>query len=161
MRRKEKECNDMAVMEEFLKQGEVMHLAIHDPDNPNQPSGQAAPYIVPVHYVYDEGVLYFHSAMEGMKLDLIKKNPRVGFNITALYKIRQADSPCGTGTAFGSVTGSATAYLHEHKQEVLNLFTDRFTQHPHTEFPADMLAKVAVVRLAIDTIFFKVDKRGV
>lgn len=39
------------------------------------------PYVVPVAYKYDEGKLYFHSEKEGKKVDFIKKNNRICFEI--------------------------------------------------------------------------------
>lgn len=37
------------------------------------------PYTVPVNYVYSDGVIYFHCAAEGHKLDAIRKEPKVSF----------------------------------------------------------------------------------
>ncbi len=37
------------------------------------------PYAVPVSYVYAAGKLYFHSALQGHKLDGIARNPKVSF----------------------------------------------------------------------------------
>lgn len=44
-------------------------------------SGQ--PYAVPLSYVYVDGILYFHSAKTGYKLDLIRENPRASFCVIA------------------------------------------------------------------------------
>ena len=44
------------------------------------------PYVVPVAYRYHEGAIYFHSAKRGKKLDFIKKNNRVCFEIDEWQK---------------------------------------------------------------------------
>ncbi|WP_438590906.1 pyridoxamine 5'-phosphate oxidase family protein, partial [Faecalibaculum rodentium] len=37
------------------------------------------PYAVPISYVQDGDVLYFHCARSGHKLDLIRQNPKASF----------------------------------------------------------------------------------
>lgn len=39
------------------------------------------PYAVPLSYVYEDGYLYFHSALKGYKVDLINKNNNASFCI--------------------------------------------------------------------------------
>lgn len=37
------------------------------------------PYTVPLNYVYENGVIYFHCAKTGHKLDAIRRSPKVSF----------------------------------------------------------------------------------
>ena len=37
------------------------------------------PYAVPVSYVYADGKMYFHSAVQGHKMDAIRQHPEVSF----------------------------------------------------------------------------------
>ena len=39
------------------------------------------PYGVPLSYFYDDGIIYFHGAKEGYKLDCIKNNPKACFTV--------------------------------------------------------------------------------
>ena len=39
------------------------------------------PYTVPMNYVYDNGCIYYHSAVEGHKLDAIRANDKGSFNV--------------------------------------------------------------------------------
>ena len=41
------------------------------------------PYGIPLNYIYDNNKIYFHCAMEGHKLDAIKRNEKVSFCVTA------------------------------------------------------------------------------
>lgn len=45
------------------------------------------PYGVPLSHVYDNGKLYFHSALDGHKLDLIEENSSVCFTVIAQDEI--------------------------------------------------------------------------
>lgn len=40
------------------------------------------PYAVPLSYVYHNGIIYFHSAKAGHKVDAIVKYPKVSFSVT-------------------------------------------------------------------------------
>ena len=76
MRKADREVKDRNDVFEIVKKGRICHLCIND---------DVYPYIVPLNYGYevigDELYLYFHSAMEGRKIDLLKKNNHVSFEI--------------------------------------------------------------------------------
>ncbi|MBN1777909.1 MAG: pyridoxamine 5'-phosphate oxidase family protein [Clostridiales bacterium] len=57
-------------MEEILRRETLGFLGVCD-------AGQ--PYIVPLTYAYLDGIIVFHCALEGKKLDCIRANPRVCF----------------------------------------------------------------------------------
>lgn len=39
------------------------------------------PYTIPINYVYDDGKIFFHGAKEGHKIDSLKNNAKVSFNV--------------------------------------------------------------------------------
>lgn len=41
------------------------------------------PYAVPLSYVYHEGKLYFHSALQGHKIDAVRRNAKASFCVVA------------------------------------------------------------------------------
>ena len=47
---------------------------------------EGEPYVVPVAYGYREGKIYFHSALKGKKLDFIRGNSRVCFEVDEWQK---------------------------------------------------------------------------
>ncbi|MCI8611623.1 MAG: pyridoxamine 5'-phosphate oxidase family protein [Clostridiales bacterium] len=67
------------------------------------------PYVVPLSYGYtmENGVLtlYFHSAVEGRKMDIWKRERAVCFTVGMEGALRAAPSPCGYGYAYSSVMG--------------------------------------------------------
>ena len=58
--------NGLAEMEELLKKAEVGRLALSD---------GTKPYVVPINFLYVDGKIIFHCALEGKKLDILSKNP--------------------------------------------------------------------------------------
>ena len=82
------------------------------------------PYGVPLSHVYDDGKLYFHSALTGHKVDLIKKNDNACFTVIAKDEIH----PERYTTYFQSVIafGKVRIIEDEHrKREILEILGRR------------------------------------
>jgi nitroimidazol reductase NimA-like FMN-containing flavoprotein (pyridoxamine 5'-phosphate oxidase superfamily) len=69
MQRSEREMTGRNEMNEVLRRGKYAHLSLSRGDEP---------YILTLSYGFDEqsNQLYFHTAHAGMKLDIIRYNPR-------------------------------------------------------------------------------------
>ena len=39
------------------------------------------PYAIPMNFYYEDGKIYFHGAKSGHKIDVLKENPKVSFNV--------------------------------------------------------------------------------
>lgn len=66
------------------------------------------PYIVPLSFGYrwdEELYLYFHSAREGRKLELMKKNDLVCFELETGVALLKDESPCKWGMRYSSIIG--------------------------------------------------------
>ena len=72
MRRNEKTLSDNIEIEKILSIAEVGRLAT---------LGHDGPVIKPVNFVYLDGAFFFHSATKGEKIDHIKANPKVCFEV--------------------------------------------------------------------------------
>jgi nitroimidazol reductase NimA-like FMN-containing flavoprotein (pyridoxamine 5'-phosphate oxidase superfamily) len=70
MRRKEKEMDSLVEAEVVIRNSLVCRLGLSD-DN--------RPYVVPLSFGYENNTLYFHSASEGKKVEILKKNSNVCF----------------------------------------------------------------------------------
>ena len=68
MRRKDKEITDIESIEKIIHKAKVCRLALSLDDTP---------YVVPVCFGYSAETIYFHSAKEGKKIDIIKKNKQL------------------------------------------------------------------------------------
>ncbi|MDO4544577.1 MAG: pyridoxamine 5'-phosphate oxidase family protein [Bacillota bacterium] len=85
------------------------------------------PYGVPVSYVYKNGKIYFHSAMEGHKLDAIKKEPKVSFCVVGADNI---DAGKFT-TNYKSVICFGKAHIaesDEEKQKILEEIVSKYSK---------------------------------
>ena len=105
MRRKDREITDIETIRAILDKAKVLHLAMID---------GARPYVVPMNYGYAlaDGrlTLYLHSAKEGRKLDVLRKNDRVAFVLeTDVSPISGGEIPCKYGASYASVMGEGKA----------------------------------------------------
>jgi nitroimidazol reductase NimA-like FMN-containing flavoprotein (pyridoxamine 5'-phosphate oxidase superfamily) len=72
MKKKNQEIIDKRIINEILTCSEICRIAMLDNDSP---------YILPVNYGYKDNIIYIHSAPEGKKIDLLKKNNKICFEI--------------------------------------------------------------------------------
>lgn len=100
MRRKDREINDINEIEAIINSAIICRLAMVDEDYP---------YIVPLCFGYEDYTLYFHSASQGKKLDLLKKNNRVCFEFDIDQRLKMRDKACEWGMTYKSVVGFGKA----------------------------------------------------
>ncbi len=75
------------------------------------------PYGVPLSHVYNDGKLYFHSALVGHKMDLIRQNENVCFTVIAKDEIH----PERFTTYFQSVIASGKIRIVDDEEEKLHI----------------------------------------
>lgn len=118
MRRKEREIKDISELVKILSKNCVGTLSV---------SGGEYPYAVPLNFGFSENDgkfnVCFHCASEGKKIELIKKNPKVCFEVHTMERITgEGDEPCVYSCAYESVIGFGCAReltSHDEKKEAL------------------------------------------
>ena len=112
MTKRERQVTDPQQIKEILDTAQVVHLGLCV-DN--------EPYVVPMNYGYtmEEGklTLYLHSAVRGKKLDMIRSNPRVFFEMDCDRKPFEGNLPCQYGLSYSSLMGRGTAAIVEDVEE--------------------------------------------
>jgi nitroimidazol reductase NimA-like FMN-containing flavoprotein (pyridoxamine 5'-phosphate oxidase superfamily) len=68
MRRKDREISDTTLIEDVIGNSLVCRLGMSRNDQP---------YVVPLCFAYSNNTLYFHSAGDGLKLEILQHNPNV------------------------------------------------------------------------------------
>lgn len=108
MTRREREVTDTEEMRKILEESKVVHIGLCDGDQP---------YVVPMNYGYTfengELVLYLHGAKEGYKYDVIRKNPKVSFEMECGVVPFEGNIACQYGTAYASIIGKGKAEIIE------------------------------------------------
>ena len=104
MRRKDREIRDRAGLEAIFERADACRLAF---------AAGGEPYIVALNFGYERAgaasgdlpVLYFHCAREGRKLDLMRKAPRVCFELDTDHELVTGPAPCDWGMKYASIVG--------------------------------------------------------
>ncbi|WP_040197308.1 pyridoxamine 5'-phosphate oxidase family protein [Candidatus Soleaferrea massiliensis] len=144
MRQSKRQVTSPDELIKILEHGQVCRLALQD---------GAYPYIVAMNYGYEMGenlTLYFHCAHEGKKIDLIKKNPRAGFQLEGDTKLVAGEHPCQYTTCFESIVGSGEIEIIEDERERIRGLDLLMRHHGWTgklEYLPKSLALASVLKL--------------
>ena len=111
------------------------------------------PYVVPMNYGYamEDGrlTIYLHSAQQGKKLDMIRQNPKVFFEMDCDWVPFEGEKPCQYGLSYSSVMGRGTATIVEdveEKKRAMSLLMKTQTEKDFT-FDDRLVSIVAVIRI--------------
>ena len=143
MRRKEKEIKDQDRLIEILHNEQVCRIGFND---------YPYPYIIPLHFVYDNDHIFFHCAKIGKKMDLIKKDGHVCFELDKQISIQSSGIACEWGTRFQSIIGAGFAEVIKNKPEktiALNLLMKKYSGRSDWEFMKKGINDVSVIRIDI------------
>lgn len=145
MRRKEREIRDEHSIRGILEQGLVCRLGLCD---------GRFPYIVPMSYGACSGRLYLHGATEGTKIDLLRKNNRVCFEVDVDARIARGDSACRWSMKYRSVIGYGTARILENdgeKRAGLDVIMAHYGG-PEGPYDGQSLARTCVIEIVIERV---------
>jgi nitroimidazol reductase NimA-like FMN-containing flavoprotein (pyridoxamine 5'-phosphate oxidase superfamily) len=115
MRRKDKEIVNIEDKMDIINKCKVCRLGLSDNNKP---------YIIPLNYGYSFEnnilTLFFHSALEGKKNDIMKNNRNACFEIDCDTEIIEGENPCYYGYEFKSIIGFGEIIILENKEEKNN-----------------------------------------
>lgn len=103
---------------------------------------QNEPYVVPVSYGYDQGRIFFHSAKQGKKVDFIKNNSRVCFEVDEWEK-----GSANVDESFASVICYGTATLREDIEAQREFFEVLRGQKPSDEQLGRMESYIGIIQI--------------
>jgi len=147
MTKRERQITDEKKILDILDAGKVLHLGLAV-DN--------EPYVVPMNYgyTYENGklVVYLHSAVRGKKLDMIRANPKVFFEIDCDRVPFEGSLPCQYGLAYSSVMGKGVARIVDDVEEKKKAMTILMKTQTGKDFSFEdrLVSIVAVIRIDVD-----------
>lgn len=147
MRKAQREIGDPERIRAVMAEAQVCRIGMCD---------GAEPYVVPMNFGLGEGCLYLHCAREGRKIEILRRNDRVCFEMDLLRQIRQAATGCGWTARFASVIGTGRAVFVEDPEEKRRGL-DRIMVHYAGEagpfdYPPENLARTLVLRIDIESL---------
>ncbi len=145
MTRREREVTDINKIIEILDKSKIAHIGMVDGDEP---------YVVPMNYgyVFEDGklVIYLHGARRGRKLDVMRANPKVFFEMECDLVPFEGDIACRYGITYSSVMGKGIAEIidedTEEKKKALSILMKTQTGKDF-EFEDKMVSFVSIIKI--------------
>ena len=147
MTKREQQVTDLSEIARILETGKVLHLGLAV-DN--------EPYVVPMNYghTFEDGklTLYLHSALRGKKLDMMRRNPNVFFEISCDLQPFEGKLPCQYGLVYSSIMGRGKARIVEDVEEKKQAMTHLMKTQTGKDFSFEdrLVSIVAVVRIDVE-----------
>ena len=108
MTRRERQVTDINEIIKILDNSKVLHLGLVDGDEP---------YVVPMNYGYtyenEKLTIWLHCARQGRKLDIMKVNPKVFFEMEYGITPFEGEVACKYGITYSSIMGRGIATIIE------------------------------------------------
>lgn len=148
MRRHDREITRKTELEEIISRADVCRIALAN-DN--------MPYIITMNFGYsgETGTLYFHCASEGRKIEMIKQNNLVCFEMDTDHFISGGERGCDWGMKFSSILGYGKIFIvsgEEEKIKGLNHIMAHYAGDKQYSFDSGILMQTTVLRLEISEI---------
>jgi nitroimidazol reductase NimA-like FMN-containing flavoprotein (pyridoxamine 5'-phosphate oxidase superfamily) len=145
LRRKDKEITDKNEIESIIRKSLVCRLGLAD---------NGTPYIVPLCFGYKDNSLYFHSAKEGRKIEILKRNNDVCFEFDDNLEVQAGKAACAWGMKYRSVIGYGKATLiedPEEKRKALDVIMAQYADGAF-EYSEKVFGKALVIKVEIESM---------
>ncbi|MBW1659162.1 MAG: pyridoxamine 5'-phosphate oxidase family protein [Deltaproteobacteria bacterium] len=143
MRRKDKEITDATAIRSIIEKARVCRIGMVDGNRP---------YVVPVSFGYHDNILYFHGALKGRKVELLRKNPNICFEFDLLAEPIESETACDWSMRYQSVIGFGQAVFIEdpdEKRKALGAIMAQYTDREF-QFPEKMLKATCVIKIEVE-----------
>lgn len=145
MRRSEKEIKSREDIDSIIRRSVVCRIGLCDGN---------MPYVVPVNFGYDGSRLYFHCAKEGRKLDVLRQNNNVCFEMDIDQEFIKTEKGCGWSMKYRSVIGYGKAFSVENPADKVAAFKVIMAHYSDKEydFSEKDADKATIVRIDIESM---------
>jgi len=143
MRRSEKEIKDKEILKSLLGKAKICRIALSE-DN--------KPYIIPMNFGFKDDCLYLHSANKGRKIEILRKNNHICFEIDLKTELIKAPEPCNWSMRYYSVIGFGKAAFIENikgKIEALDLIMAKYAPDQTFEYQKSMVDDLVILKVQI------------
>jgi len=149
MRRKDREIADINEKMAIIAKCKVCRLGL---------SENNFPYVIPMNYghIFENGklTLFFHGAKEGKKIEIIKNNNNVCFEIDCDGKLIERDKPSNYSYEYKSIIGFGKIYFLETKDAktkgLNSLMKHQTEKNINYDFTDDELNNVCVYKMIVE-----------
>jgi nitroimidazol reductase NimA-like FMN-containing flavoprotein (pyridoxamine 5'-phosphate oxidase superfamily) len=146
MRKANQEITDPKILEDILQKATIIRLAMID---------NGMPYLLPFNFGYNENCIYIHSAPAGKKLEVLRRNPQVCFEVEDETATVKGDIACRWSAIYRSIIGYGKVEFvigFDKKQQALDIIMQQHGAPANMEFDPKEVEFVVVLKLKIDSM---------
>ena len=146
MRKTNQEITDRPTIEAILSQSGICRIGMID---------NGLPYVLPFNYGYKNNHIYIHCASTGKKIEVLRKNPKVCFEIEQIAGIVKNDRACKWETTYRSIVGYGTIEIltdFADKQKGLEILMSHHGAPELNDFEKQKVDSVIILKLHIDAV---------
>ncbi|MBN2350671.1 MAG: pyridoxamine 5'-phosphate oxidase family protein [Bacteroidales bacterium] len=146
MRKQNQEIKNTEIIENILSTSGICRIAMVD---------NGRPYLLPFNYGYRDNCIYIHSAPEGKKIEVLKNNSAVCFEIEQTARLVRNDKACKWATRYRSVVGYGHIEIitdFESKKKGLEIIMAHNGAPESIDFEVKQVDFIVILKLIITSI---------
>lgn len=146
MRKANQEITDPKTLEAILQKANIVRLAMVD---------GGMPYLLPFNFGYSENCIYIHSASAGKKINVLRINPQVCFELEDETATVADDIACRWSQMYRSVVGYGKVEIvtsFDEKVLALDIIMQQHGAPAEMEFDPKEVEAIVVLKLTIDSM---------
>lgn len=151
MRRSQNEIKDRCEIEAILDEAMICRVAFCDGD---------IPYVIPMNFAYKDNCIYLHSAKEGRKIELLKKNVNVCVEAEADVKLIKEKDPCNWSASYRCAIGTGVASIissPEEKSTAIDLIVKKYTGDPSPSYSQQSYDRIIAIKIELKSLTGKIN----
>jgi hypothetical protein len=146
MRRHDRELSEIKELADIIGQADVCRIAM---------ANNNTPYVVAMNFGFTGNpvdTLFFHCANEGKKLDMMRQNNYVCFEMDTDHEIYKGTKGCDWGSKFSSIIGYGNIHIvtdNNKKIEGLNSIMSHYGGEGEHTYDIKVVDNTTILRLEI------------
>ena len=152
MRKSDREIKSKEEIIDIIKRCDVIRLAFNNGDYP---------YILPLNFGFevknDKVIFYLHSALEGTKVDIMKKDNRASFEMDTKHELQYYEEKGYCTMSYESVIGRGIIRIlpEEEKMNALKKLMGHYHKSEDTYFNPAAISRTLVYSLEVEEMTAK------
>ena len=152
MRKSDREIKSKEEIIDIIKRCDVIRLAFNNGDYP---------YILPLNFGFevknDKVIFYLHSALEGTKIDIMKKDNRASFEMDTKHELQYYEEKGYCTMSYESIIGRGRIriLLEDEKMNALKKLMGHYHKSEDTYFNPAAMSRTLVYSLEVEEMTAK------
>ncbi|MBN2628811.1 MAG: pyridoxamine 5'-phosphate oxidase family protein [Spirochaetales bacterium] len=150
MKRVDRQVKKREEIEDIINRCTICRIGLVDGEEP---------YVVPMNFGYADNCVYFHGALVGRKINLIKKAPRVCLEFDLAHEVvSDEETACRWSQKYESVIAWGNGELLNdpaEKRQGFNIIMGHYSERKEWDYPDIIIERTHVIKVPLDRITAK------